>query len=88
MFEIATLGQLSEGKSRLLPCRSGLDNRQVQGHELAEWKLFWMRLEPTELAAARLPGRLGKINLEVMSGKLQQRFGRGRKLPGHSFNVC
>jgi hypothetical protein len=56
-----------------------LDNRQVQWHELAERGLFWMRLAPMELAAALLPGKLGKIILEAMPGKLQRRFGRGRK---------
>jgi hypothetical protein len=58
---------------------SWLDNRQVQWHELAERELFWMRLAPMELAAALLPGKLGKIILEAMPGKLQRRFGRGRK---------
>ena len=79
MSEIAMLGRLSEGERRLWPCRSGLDNWQVQWHELAERELFWMQLEPTELAAARLPGKLGKINLEAAPGKLQQRFWRERK---------
>jgi hypothetical protein len=48
-------------------------------HELAERELFRMRLEPMELAAARLPGKLCKIILKAMPKKLQQRFWRGRK---------
>jgi hypothetical protein len=35
-----------------------------------------------ELAAARLPGKLGKIILEAAPGKLQQCYWRGRKWPG------
>jgi hypothetical protein len=56
-----------------------LDNWQAQWHELAERELFRLRPAPMEPAAAQLPGKSGKIQLEAAPGKLQQRFWRERK---------